>query len=284
MQKSYPVAACQAGSRNRNGSYRPLRLVTFLAPNLIGFYQSISRYLARKLHYPTDLSVGSDYAQLAGQVDLAFVCGLPYVEHTRCQRSYVEPLVAPVLAGDRYGGQPIYYSDVIVRQDSPFQSFADLRGRSWAYNEPHSQSGYGITRFHLVSRGETNGFFTRVVEAGWHERAIRLVCSGAVDGSAIDSHVLATSLRQHPGMATQLRVIEVLGPSPIQPVVVGRHLSRPLKEEVRAAFLGMGEDPSAKPFLEQALVERFVPVTDATYDRIRQMVAVTEMANYWTIR
>jgi phosphonate transport system substrate-binding protein len=40
------------------------------------------------------------------------------------------PTAAPVLAGDRYAGRPIYYSDVIVRHDSPISCLEELNGRS----------------------------------------------------------------------------------------------------------------------------------------------------------
>src|SRR6185437_4164687 len=140
----------------------------------------------------------------------------------------------------------IYYSDVIVRSDSPFQSFAELRGRSWSFNEPYSHSGYGITRYHLLRLGETNGFFSRVVEAGWHERSIRLVCAGEVDASAIDSQVLTVALRDDPHLAGQLRILDSLGPSTIQPVVAARRLSASLKAELRAVFLEMHNDPVAR--------------------------------------
>src|SRR5260370_5445597 len=115
-------------------SRRPLRLITYLAPNLFWFYKFVSRYLAKKLRIPTELLVGSDYAQLPGRGDLAFVCGLPYVEHTRLGVPRIEPLVAPVLRGDRYGGKPLYFSDVIVRRSSPVRSFPDLPRCSWAYH------------------------------------------------------------------------------------------------------------------------------------------------------
>jgi len=75
------------------------------------------------------------------------------------------------------------------------------RGRSWAYNEPNSQSGYGIIRHHLLQIDETLGFFGSIVEAGWHERSIHLVRSGQVNASAIDSHVLAVAMRDDPGLA-----------------------------------------------------------------------------------
>jgi ABC-type nitrate/sulfonate/bicarbonate transport system substrate-binding protein len=55
-------------------------------------------------------------------------------------------LAAPLPAGARYGGKPIYFSDVVVRRDSPYQTFADLRGVTWGYNEPGSQSGYNVVR------------------------------------------------------------------------------------------------------------------------------------------
>src|SRR5262249_9221731 len=157
------------------------------------------------------------------------VCGLPYVERARRGHCPVEPIAAPVVAGARYGGRPIYFSDVIVRRDSPCRCFAELRGRSWAYNEPHSQSGYGITRFVLARDGQARGLFGRVVDAGWHERAVRLVATGECDASAIDSHVLALIFRDEPALAKELRVIDALGPSTIQPVVVSRRLPRALR-------------------------------------------------------
>jgi len=60
----------------------------------------------------------------------------------------VELLAAPVLEGERYRDQPIYFSDVIVARRNPARSFADLRGASWSYNDPDSHSGYGVVLYH----------------------------------------------------------------------------------------------------------------------------------------
>ena len=95
----------------------------------------------------------------------------------------MELLAAPVLEGERYQNRPIYFSDVIVRRDSDIEGFEALRGRSWAYNDPLSHSGYNLTRYELIRRGETGGFFGRVVEAGSHANSLRLVAAGkVVDG------------------------------------------------------------------------------------------------------
>jgi hypothetical protein len=44
-----------------------------------------------------------------------------------------------------------------------------------------------VTLYGLVRMGARPGLFARVVEAGFHQRAIRLVHAGAVDAAAIDS-------------------------------------------------------------------------------------------------
>lgn len=269
--------ATRTGRRRAQRTRRALRLITYLAPNLFWFYEFVSRYLARKLRYPTELLVETDYAELS-RADMAFICGLPYVEHGRLGLPPFEPLAAPVLTGKRYGGKAIYFSDVIVGRDSAFACFADLRGSSWAYNEPLSQSGPGVTRYHLALYGETSGYFSRIVEAGYHERAVQMVCSGSVDASAIDSHVLELLLRDDRALSGKLRVIDTFGPSPIQPFVARTALSRALKDEAAQALIELGDDPEAQLPLRRALVERFERVSDSTYDEIRRMRAVAEAA------
>jgi phosphonate transport system substrate-binding protein len=254
-----------------------LRIATFLAPNMVPVYEFVVDALGRELGCRTELVVGASFDQFRiGEIDAGFICGLPYVQLVRQTPAPVELLAAPVLRGDRYAGRPIYFSDVIVRRGSPVRTFADLRGRSWAYNDPDSHSGYNLTRHHLVTLGETRGFFSRVVEAGFHQRAMRMVAAGEVDAAAIDSQVLAIEIRDCPDLADELRVIEILGPSTIQPVVAARHLPAEAKAALRAALLQMGDDPAARKALARGFVERFVPVTDGDYDDIRMMLVAAE--------
>ncbi len=266
-------------------SLQPIRLATFLAPNMLPVYQFIATYVAEKLNHPTELSVGSSFDQFAaGQVDVGFICGLPYVLLARQSPPPVELLAAPVLAGERYQDRPIYFSDVIVHRDSPYQSFADLRGCTWAYNDPDSHSGYNITRYRLIQMGQTRGFFGRVVAAGWHQRAIQMVCAGEIDAAAIDSQVLAIELRDQPELAAQLRVIDTLGPAAIQPVVAASRLPDSLKTELQAILLTMSDDPVTRERLAHGFIRRFALVTDATYDDIREMLAAAEAIGFMTIK
>jgi len=258
-----------------------LRFGTYLAPNMLDVYRAITNRVGTVLRCSTELVVETDYESCRADVnDVCFVCSLPYIMFERQGIDPAIPVAAPVLAGRRYRGQPIYYSDVIVRRDSPFQSFADLRGHSWAYNERLSQSGYGITRYVMVERGLTAGFFGKIVEAGFHEAAIRLVAEGEVDASAIDSQVLAVELYHHPELAALLRVVETLGPSTIQPIAVSRRIDSVLRSRIQDALVSIHRDPESVRALARGMITRLVPVGRQSYDDIRRMVDACQRAGY----
>jgi phosphonate transport system substrate-binding protein len=258
-----------------------LRFGTYLAPNILPTYELVTTEVGRRVGIPTELVVETSYESCVQDVnEVCFVCSLPYVTFEAEGRSPAEPVAAPVLIGDRYGGRPIYFSDVIVRRDSPYGSFLDLRGRSWAYNETLSHSGYGITRYHLVRLGETRGFFSQVVEAGFHQEAIRMVARAEVDGSAIDSQVLEVELRDHSELREAVRVVEALGPSTTQPVAVSKRLDQDLRDAVRDALCSMHQDSEVRAGLARGLVDRFVPVGPKNYDDIRAMVAACQAAGF----
>jgi phosphonate transport system substrate-binding protein len=254
--------------------HRPLRFATYLAPNFRPVYEFVARYVGDRLGCTTELIVGDSYARI-GDGDVAFLCGLPYVRLAEQPQPPIELLAAPVLQGARYGGRPVYFSDVIVRRDSRFHTFANLRGERWAYDEPNSHSGFGVVRYHLARLGETSSYFSRVIKTGWHERSIRLVAAGTVDASAIDSQVLAVTLREHPYLARRLRVIDVLGPSTIQPVVAARRLPERLKAQLRSLLLEMHQSRASRAVFAHGCLEKFVAIKDHDYDDIRAMLSTS---------
>ena len=254
---------------------RPLTFATYLAPSLHPLYAYLTAAVGASLERPTRLIVGSSFDQiLDGEVDFAFLCGLPYIRLARLDPVPVVPVVAPVLAPSRYQSRPVYYSDVIVNADLPISRFEQLQGHSWAYNEPDSNSGYLVPLYHLLSLGLTPDFFSRRVRTDFHANSIRAVASGLIDASAVDSHLLAVFLHDHPELLSSLRVIDTLGPSSIQPLVASTRVSMSLQEDVREVITSLRS--SSHPMLERSLVHHFVPVQDHHYDDIRQMLKAVE--------
>jgi phosphonate transport system substrate-binding protein len=222
-----------------------LLAATYLAPCNRPLYE-----FAAEACGASELINGGDWRELdSGRIDIAFVCSPPLI----WLGGAVEAVAAPILTDPRFAGKPLYSSEVIVKRDSPYHSLEDLRGARWAINESSSWSGYWVT----LRRIGSWDFFSEVVEAGFHERALRMVASGTIDGAAIDSHVLGVALRNAPEVAELIRVVESLGPSPSQPVVVRSGLDPAEKDRIRERLLGL-HDPRMKEFL----VEGFAPAPD----------------------
>lgn len=266
-----------------------ITFASFLADNARPIYERIAAYVADRIGQPTHLLSGVGWEERHrmlddGRVQVAFICGLPYSQKFNRPDRPIELLAAPVMVSERYRGQPIYFTDVIVRRDSPFRSFADLRGKSWAYNDPESNSGYNMPRDHLVRLGETSGYFGRTVASGSHQASIGMVVDGAVQAAGIDSVVLDLEFKSRPELTLQLRIIESLGPCPIPPVVVSSRLPAGLKTALREALVGMHENPPGRAILSDGLIARFVEVRDADYDKIREMVRRALAAGFLTLR
>ncbi len=178
--------------------------------------------------------------------------------------------------GERYLHRPIYFSDVIVRSDSPYTSFDDLGGCVWAYNERVSHSGCNLVCYSLLERGKSPDYFGKTVKSGSHLRSLDMVLEGEADAAAIDSHLSDILRSRDELLAARLRVVDVLGPSSIPPVVVSRRLDNELKGKLQDALVTMHLDDCGARELQEGLIERFVAVRDEDYGNIRKMLEKVE--------
>lgn len=254
-----------------------IHLTTCQAPIAEPFAQEVVAYTADKLQL--DLRLVADiswperlHAFDAGEIQVCWLCGVPYVWRADQPQTNIELLAAPVPAGARYQNRPIYFSDVVVRADSPFHTFSDLQGRRWAINERNSHSGYHITRYHLAQLNLWANFFGRVIESGAHQNSVQMVLAGEIDGTAIDSTVLELMLAREPALRSQLRVIEVFGPSPIPPWVIKKSVAPELRATLRKVLTTMHEDSEGAAVLAAGQVRRFAEVHNHDYDPIRHML------------
>jgi phosphonate transport system substrate-binding protein len=203
----------------------------------------------------------------SGEIHVCWICGLPYVRKADAPNSNICLLVAPVMRSARYKGQPIYFSDVVVRRESKFHTFSDLEGATWAYNERRSHSGFQIVSYQLSRTGRDWGFFGRVQESGAHRVSLQLVLSGKVDASAIDSTVLEMEYLRNPEIRTQIRVIDTLGPSPIPPWVILRTVPETVRHSLQRLLQNMHLDARGQELLAEGPIAKFVFVEDSHYDR-----------------
>ena len=258
-----------ARSRDR----APLLVTSHLAPSVLPLYQLVAERIGERLERPILFEVADSYERCARDVDhVCYVCSIPYLLLTRSRQTRMQVLAAPVLTGQRHENRSIYFSDVIVPARSDAHSFADLAGRRFAYNEPYSHSGYLVVLYALAVRGLSTKFFGEMIEVGFHQTAIQMVAEGSVDGAAIDSQVLGLALREDPALADRIRVVDVLGPSTIQPVVASvDRLTRLDRASIRDVLVSLADDADASAALAAAGVARFVAMNAHAYADIGRM-------------
>ncbi|GAB1420238.1 phosphate/phosphite/phosphonate ABC transporter substrate-binding protein [Anaerolineales bacterium] len=75
-------------------------------------------------------------------------------------------------------GCPVYCAQYLVARDSDIYTFGDLAGRSWAYPDAGSTSGFIVPSVELQAAGIEPG---ERVEAGGHNQAVLAVYNGEVD-------------------------------------------------------------------------------------------------------
>ena len=286
-----------AHSREKSEAKEVKMVVTaaFVSSKGMKVYDDLAGYLSKKTGLSVKIVSGlSSYAEADkllenGQIQVGFVCGLPYVHENA--RGVYDLLAVPVMAlkkgtfPDARGYENVphkYYSYTIVHKDSPINSWAELKGKTYAYNDPGSNSGYNLPRAKLVSLSAKSweDYFSKVVRSGDHEESIRLVANKIVDASSVDSLVLDFDRSIKDPSAMNVKIIEHLGPAGIVPVVISRKASPSIKKPLRDALVNMHKDPEGQKILSKALILRFDLPDDSNYDDVRKFEKAAKDAGF----
>jgi phosphonate transport system substrate-binding protein len=233
-------------------------------------------YLEEELAMPvsvTDRGTYQEFNELLakGDLDIAFVCGGPYVEGQ--QDFDLELLVIP----ESISGETVYYSDLIVPRDSSAQSLEDLRGKRFAFTDPQSNSGKLVPTYLLAQKNKTpEEFFGEIIYTYAHDKSIYAVMEKTVDGASVDSLIYDYLAGKDPEVAAQTKVIARSEPFGIPPVVVRPDIPKGLRAKLRTALLHMDKNPKGLQILKGMKIQRFVESDDSAYDSIRRIREFTQ--------
>jgi phosphonate transport system substrate-binding protein len=162
---------------------------------------------------------------------------------------------------------PTYRSVIIARKDHGIHNLKDLSGKTFAFVDPGSTSGFLFPKAGLIKAGyDPNTFFSRVIFSGGHDASAIAVQNGKVDGAAVADALLETAYNRGMLKEDEVGVIWTSEAIPGAPIVYRRDLPEQLKAKIRAAF-GQIRDV---PWGPKSTIKRWVPVTDSDYDVIRE--------------
>lgn len=191
-----------------------------------------------------------------------FMCGLPF------SRSDPRPelIAAPVPSPCGFRGLPQYWSELVVRKDSTFQTIEDTFGGRIALTVPDSQSGCLASLYDLMTRAESFPPYREVITPKVTPLgALTAVIDGEAEVAPIDSYAYCLLKKFRPDLVAQLRVVGRTARTPI-PVLVA---SNGGNERLQAAFLEAHEVGSIQAMMADLLLERFVRPDPRDYDALR---------------
>jgi len=254
-----------------------MRLVSYLSP---GFPRSMFELLGEIL----GAEVAFEEAQSGpppgddpladGRAQLGWVCSTSYVGLALSSAQPTVQLggVAWVPDDPDAHGRPAYFGDVVVRDDCDIATFADLAGTRIGCNDPVSLSGNYALRFALADRGLDPESFARLEFTGGHHASLDQVISGELDAAVVDSVVRITRARSD-GDVAALRVVERLGPWPVQPLVVHAGASSAEVDALAARLLEANDDPRVGAELAAAGLTSLVQIDPEHYEPVRAAMA-----------
>jgi phosphonate transport system substrate-binding protein len=192
-----------------------------------------------------------------------------YVEASTNNYANVEPIAQLQLANGSLG----YRSCLIVHSDSDLFSPEDMAGKTFAFNDPNSTSGYLVPSafFMMELSVDPKKYFSKITFSGSHEASILAVANKKVEVASTNLPDLQQLTREGKVPRGALRVIWVSKLIPNDPIVVRKDMPASLRSAIQESLTTM-KARSPETFKEiGAWVGGFVPADDAKYQVIRDL-------------
>jgi phosphonate transport system substrate-binding protein len=253
---------------------KPLHLV--LTPSqkptdLLAAGEEFALALGKLVGQPVRVTVASDYAAVVEALrnktaDLAFLHPAGYVLANREAK-------AMIIAQDRWHGNTSYKSRIYVRKDSGIKALEELRGKTIAFVDPASTSGYVWPMVLLIKKGlvqnrDPKTFFKEAVFTGAHDAALQALLKGHVDAVASFDMAREQYLKD-PAEREKLTWVAETDPIPEGGIAGREGLDGALVTRIRDALLQM-RGPQYEPLLKKLYdIDGFELVEDRAFDPVR---------------
>jgi ABC-type phosphate/phosphonate transport system substrate-binding protein len=216
-----------------------------------------------------DYDAPAPLARLWTRDDLGCVmmCGLPYSQRTPRPTLVVAPVPSPA----RYGGRPVYFSDIVVRADSAYRTLEDTFGGVVGYTLEDSMSGCVALRAHLAPYRERHGpqLYRAAVGGLVNAReVIEALAARRIDVGPLDGYYHDLLAHGDPEFAAQVRAVATTRAAPMPPFVATASLAPGELERLRAALTAAGGEAGLAAQREVLLLVGFAVPEPADYDAL----------------
>jgi phosphonate transport system substrate-binding protein len=253
----------------------PVETQTQTSDTMEGF----ATYASKKLGVPVKIFTATEYiginnALIAGQIHLAWTSPSAYSGSWLECKGCVKPLVT---ATDKDGNLG-YNAVLIVKTESPYKKFEDLKGKTVARTEPNSQSGYLVPTVEFNKMGKPVDQYFKSPISGGHTQSVLGVLGGTFDAAFTwttkdDGYgQIRTMIDRKMLKREQIRVIWESNLVPPPPIIVRSDLPADLVTELQTLFVNLHkENMGMAESVAKGKTQGFVPVDHSTYESTVEM-------------
>jgi len=180
----------------------------------------------------------------------------------------------------RYG-TGLYYGMIVTKASSGIKSLDNLNGKTIAYTDKLSTSGYLYPKKLLAKKGVKPG---KTLFLNTHEEVISQVYEGKVDaGAAFYSpgsgdgelrDARARVIKKYPDVGKEVVVLAKQDPIPNDPITFSKSISSDLAMKIAVAMVKIaGTDEGKKLLKEMYGIEGLARASDGDYNSLRDVIS-----------
>ena len=232
-------------------------------------YRPLANYLAAQLNRPVELRTVDSWEGLAkslaaGETDIALMGPWGYVLANNEAGAQV---VSTIL----YDDKPEYFAIIVTHPNSGIKTLADLKGKTFAFGDKGSTSGYLIPTHYFMTRGINPATYFSKVLYTKHQAIETQVAQGVLDAGADYNRNRNAMIEQGLIKAAQSVIIWQSAPLPNDAVAVSKTLfaDKALVASLQAVLSKVGEAQKTQPNLLPPHYTGFVSRDNSFYKPIR---------------
>lgn len=167
-------------------------------------------------------------------------------------------------------GQPGYTGIIITRKDSGIKSMADAKGKTFAFTDPNSTSGFLVPNviFARDMKIDPKTYFKEVRFSGSHGASILAVKNGSIQVAATNNIDLDRMIEKGSVSMDDFLILKKSDLIPGAPMAARKDLPESLKAAFAGALLKINDDPEALKVLQNG---GYAHTSDTNYDIIRYL-------------
>ncbi|MGB6486465.1 MAG: PhnD/SsuA/transferrin family substrate-binding protein [Steroidobacteraceae bacterium] len=193
------------------------------------------------------------------------MCGYPIA----MQLAPVQPIAAPIPRAPWAAGRAVYRTDLIVREDAPYERLEDTFGGRAGWTVAHSHSGFNAFRHHLLTYRTPQRptlYREMVGNLVTARNVLDAVRERRIDVGPLDAYWHMLIARHAPQLCEGVRALSSTALAPMPAFVAAADLPAGTVVRLRTAFTSAATKPWFAELAEPLMLEGFAEATRAVFD------------------